>query len=170
MRTPAVVVVLLLCLPAVQTVGADEQELALEIRHEVLGQLGTEHIAHAIHRQRAGGMTIAAWGDRIVEWPLRPNGGLREVVATRPDAGYSNGGCAMDLDGDGAEELIIARGRGRWARDPHLMWFQEVAGRERWVEHAVARIGTEADDSPHDIAPIVLKRANGESIRGVVLF
>lgn len=149
--------------------SADSLILAAEVQHHTLGQLGKEHIAHAIHRQRAGGVTIVAWGGRIVEWPLNRDGVLREVVAARPDSGYSNGGCALDLNGDGIDELIIARGRGRWALDPQLLWFQEVSGQERWIEHAVARLGTEKDDSPHDMAPIMMKRPNGESIRGVVV-
>jgi hypothetical protein len=163
------VVLWFLCLPAVQPSGADERDLGLEIRHELLSQLGTEHIAHAIHREGVGALKIVAWGDRIVQWPLTQNGVLREVVSAQPNAGYSNGGCAMDLDGDGVEELIIARGGGRWARDPQLIWFREFAGHDRWTEHVVARIGTNADDGPHDIAPIVLKRSNGDSTRGVVL-
>jgi hypothetical protein len=44
MLEPAVAFALLLCLPAVQTYGADERDLALEIRHEVLAQLGSHRM------------------------------------------------------------------------------------------------------------------------------
>src|SRR5262245_10375032 len=147
----------------------NQRDPRLEVRHELLGELGGEHIAHAIHRAGVGGLTIVAWGDRIVEWPLTREGGLREVVSAKSDTGYSNAGCVIDLDKDGAEELVIARGRGRWSRDPQLLWFQEITGQDHWTEHVVARIGTEEDDGPHDIAPIHFTTPNGDLVRGVVV-
>jgi hypothetical protein len=75
----------------------------------------------------------------------------------------------VDLDGDGVEEIVLARGQGRWARDPELLWFSAVPGRQTWAEHRVGRIGTEADDSPHDILPLSFPTAGGRLIRGIVV-
>jgi hypothetical protein len=139
------------------------------IRHVVLGQLGGEHIAHAIYRRGNRGERVVAWGDRVLEWPLRGSPKLKEVVPPQPGKGYSNGGCAVDLDGDGAQELVVARGSGRWAHDPHLVWFKEMPGRQTWVEHSVARIGTETDDGPHDILPFSFRNSTGRAIKGVAV-
>ena len=42
---------------------------AAGVRHIVLARLGREHVARTALRRGAGGETIVAWGERILEWP-----------------------------------------------------------------------------------------------------
>ncbi len=148
--------------------GGDEPD-PFQVRHQVLAQLGGEHIGHAIYRRSAGGARIVAWGDRVLEWPLDGSKAATEVVAATPGMGYSNGGCAVDLDGDGSDEVVVARGEGRWGRNPELVWFQEQPGRDTWVEHRVEALPGKPNDSPHDIAPFSLKLPSGKQLRGMVV-
>lgn len=94
------------------------------IRHEKLADLGGEHVAHAVFRRTPDGGTIVAWGERIVEWPLsRPT--LRQTVAPQGNLQFSNGGCALDVDGDGTDEIVVARGKTRSCADAELFWFEQ---------------------------------------------
>ena len=138
-------------------------------RSTVLAHLGNEHFCRACCRHVANHDTIVAWGDRILEWTLPGSGEATEVAPTLTGQGYSNGGCMMDLDGDGTEELILARGKGRWSLDPQLLWFRQQPGRRTWMEHSVAQLGGPMDDSPHDMLPIFPQSATGKSVRGVVV-
>ncbi|MBN2569449.1 MAG: hypothetical protein JXB42_08480 [Deltaproteobacteria bacterium] len=65
--------------------------------------MGEEHIAHAVLRREAKGDNIVAWGERILQWKLAKNAKMEEVFPPVKDSSYSNGGCAMDVDGDGDE-------------------------------------------------------------------
>ncbi len=118
-------------------------------------------------RRGASGDNIVAWGERILQWPLdRPE--LQEVVVPRQGLEYSNGGCALDVNGDGVEELVVSRGKGRARSDPELLWFQMRPGLKTWVEHPIARLGEKITD-PHDIQPISARRPTGQVLRGVIV-
>ena len=138
----------------------------LEVRHTLLADLGHEHIAHAVFRHTPEGGAVIGWGERILQWPLgRPE--LTELQARRPDAEYSNGGCAIDVNGDGRDEIVVARGRSRSGSDPELLWFEEAAPGKPWTEHYIAKLGT-GQIAPHDIEPLVISRSDGVGVRGVV--
>jgi hypothetical protein len=138
----------------------DEGADAVGAQHVVLVQLGKEHVARTVLRRGAGGDRIVAWGERILEWPLaKPD--LLEVVPARSGLEYSNGGCALDVDGDGVEEIVVARGRGRARFDCELLWFREAHDRTTWDEHSVARLGEKSTD-PHDIQPLSVRGPDGE--------
>ncbi len=100
---------------------------SLTAQHAVIAELGGEHIAHAIYRRGSNGERITAWGDRVLEWPLNGSRDPVEVVPAQTGRGYSNGACAVDMTGDDVDELVIARGEGRWGRNPELVWFEEIA-------------------------------------------
>jgi len=135
------------------------------VRHELLADMGDEHLGHAIYRRSQGGrVSIVAWGDRLVEWPM-PKGAMREVVPAVKGTGYSNGGCALDLDGDGTEDIVVARGQGRWCLDPKLYWFHATPS-GKWTEHLACDIGKGVDE-PHDMLPISFQVGTNR-IRGVV--
>ena len=147
--------------------GGDATPVKSQIQHVVLAQLGPEHLAHAIERKSADGPRIVAWGDRVVEWSLaRPD--LKDVVPLRQGLQFSNGGCALDVDGDGVDEVIIARGQGRPGHNPDLFWFQEQPGQSTWAEHKIGHLG-EGAITPHDIQPLSYRNSTGEVLRGVVL-
>lgn len=138
----------------------------LMARHRQLADLGGEHLAHAVYRQTPRGGQIVAWGERVIEWPLeRPE--LREVVARAGETNYSNGGCALDVDGDGTEEIVVARGRSRSCADPELVWLKEAVDAP-WSCHAIGKLGP-GNIAPHDIEPFSLTLADGRKLRGVVL-
>ena len=145
-------------------VYADDPKTSLEVEHKLLADLGGEHIAHAISRRGRTGISIVAWGDRIIEWPLK-DPQLREVVPLINSVGYSNGGCALDIDGDGIDEIVVARGRGRWSGDPELYWFEEQNSGP-WAAHPAGLMGR-GSVSPHDLVPISFG-IGGRTVRGVL--
>ena len=136
----------------------------LQVEHQLLADLGGEHIAQAIYRRGRAGISIVSWGDRILEWPLKKPQ-LREVVPPIKNVGYSNGGCALDIDGDGIDEIVVARGRGRWSGDPELYWFEEKKS-GKWAAHKAGPMGR-GSISPHDLVPISFSIGQ-RSVRGVL--
>ncbi|HOX03963.1 MAG: VCBS repeat-containing protein [Verrucomicrobia bacterium] len=145
--------------------GEPKPELPVRVEHKLLADLGGEHIAQAICRRGRGGeMALVGWGDRILEW-ARMGGAHREVFPAVEGFAYSNGGCALDVDGDGADEVVIARGAGRWCNRPKLYWFREGSSGV-WTEHLAAETGLGAS-SPHNILP--LSFAGPRPARGVVV-
>ncbi|MBI4660365.1 MAG: VCBS repeat-containing protein [Verrucomicrobia bacterium] len=139
---------------------------APKIQHNKLADLGSEHLAHAVFRRTPSGGAIVAWGERIVEWALdQPQ--LRQTVAPHNNLHFSNGGCALDVDGDGTDEIVVARGRGRWCTDPELFWYQEIDSAGSWTTSSIGQVG-KGPISPHDIVPITVRRPDGATARGVV--
>jgi hypothetical protein len=178
------------------TVGAhgspasgDEQAPAAEAFHverTQLATLGSEHIAHAIHRRTPAGGAIVGWGERVVEWPLDKSPldkspldkwpldkwplnqpALREVVPRSGELHFYNGGCAVDINGDGQDEVIATRGKSRAGRDPELLWLEETTRGGAWTVHRIDAIG-QGPIAPHDIEPFALTLASGERVRGIV--
>ena len=130
----------------------------LAVERIVIAHLGEEHFANCVLRAGRQGDRAVAWGDRIIEMPLAPNAAVREVVPAVPDRRYSNGGCALDVDHDGADEIVVARGPapGTEGDSPklELLWFDEVPGKDAWEEHVLAEIPiANAWQAPHDIIP-----------------
>jgi hypothetical protein len=81
----------------------------VEVEQKVIAQLGSEHFANAVYRQAKAGPRIAALDDRILQWPITSAAPTEEVVPSEPDRGrHSNGGCAIDLNGDGIDEVVVA--------------------------------------------------------------
>jgi hypothetical protein len=147
--------------------GSDPGAATPQVQHVVLAQLGPEHLARTIERRSADGLRLVAWGERFVEWSLaHPD--LKEVIPFRQGLKFSNGGCALDVDGDGVDEVVVARGEGRPNLNPQLLWLQERPGQSTWTEHSVARLG-EGPISPHDILPFSSRSPTGEVLKGVVL-
>jgi hypothetical protein len=102
-----------------------------------------------------------------VEWPLaQPE--LREVAARQNDLSFYNGGCALDVNGDGVDEIVVARGKTRAGRDPELLWCEEIAGATHWKLHPIAFIGP-GPIAPHDIEPFAAAQSDGRIVHGVVV-
>lgn len=139
----------------------------LSVRHEALADLGGEHLAQAIYRRTPGGGAIVAWGERVVEWPLAENK-LLEVFARQGDLHFYNGGCAIDVDEDGRDEIVVSRGRSRSGADPELLWLEEASPGEPWNEHRIDLLGR-GPIAPHDIQPLEAKLPDGRRVRGVVV-
>jgi hypothetical protein len=138
----------------------------IKVRRTLAIELGGEHIAHAIYRRTPGGGSLVGWAERIVEWPLaEPK--LREVVARQGELRFYNGGCALDVNEDGRDEMVVARGKTRAGRDPELLWCEEKASGEPWIVHPIEFIGP-GPIAPHDIEPFRATLPGGRQVRGVV--
>lgn len=152
---------------AVLATRTDAAEAApFEVQHRQLAALGGEHLAHAVDLKTPAGRAIVAWGERVLLWPL-PGGEQREIVAPVPDMHYSNGGCSLDVDGDGDDDLVVARGRSRSCADPSLFWFEQRDAGTQWTAHVIGELGR-GNIAPHDIHPFTAPRADGALLRGVV--
>jgi len=158
----------------------ESSDAALPVRVEpmLIAELGPEHFAHAVYRRGSEGPRIVAWGDRILQWPLRANALVEEVVPPaknfpRPRPGqwaagrYSNGGCAVDVNGDDKDEIVVAcRVIGQAGVD--VVWLEEPAGKLPWKEHLIGHRDCSSTNAPHDILPLAAKVAD-KTLRGVVL-
>jgi hypothetical protein len=144
----------------------NERPIELTVRHTPIAALGGEHIAHAIYRHTPAEGSIVGWGERIVQWPL-DNLQLREIVPREGDLRYYNGGCRLDVNGDGRDEIVLSRGKTRSGRDPELLWIEEAANDHLWAIHVIESIGT-GPIAPHDIEPFQATLPRGQTVRGVV--
>ncbi|MGI5817732.1 MAG: FG-GAP repeat domain-containing protein [Armatimonadota bacterium] len=144
----------------------------ITVERHTIAELGEEHFANCVLRMGREGNYAVAWGDRIIQMPLEPGAAVREVVQALPDQRYSNGGCALDVNGDGADEIVVARGPvpGTEPENPSidLLWFEDVPGEETWREHLAATIPVaNAWQAPHDIVPF--RASIGGGIAGVAV-
>ncbi|HET7559724.1 MAG TPA: VCBS repeat-containing protein [Limnochordia bacterium] len=136
------------------------------LQHRVIAELGEERLRNAVYCWGPEGETIVAWGRRMLQWPLASGANYREVAPTAPGLWYSNGGCALDVDGDGFDEIVVARAQDPNDAEPVLVWFKPTDG--SWQEHVAAEIGGPSGTSPHDVLPFSAQRPTGETLRGVV--
>lgn len=137
------------------------------VTHEQLADLGGEHLAQAIYRRTPDGGAIVAWGERVVEWPLGKSQ-LQEVVAQQGNLHFYNGGCALDVNGDGSDEIVVSRGRSRSGSDPELLWLEAQSPGSPWKVHSIDELGR-GPIAPHDIHPFAARRPDGSELRGVVV-
>lgn len=156
-------------LPAVEAAEQkdDRQPDRLRVKHVLIADIGPERIFHAVHRRTAEGERLVGWGRRIVELPFAPAAKLKEVVPARKRFAFSNGGCAMDINGDDIDEIVVARA-GPGGRDIDFLWFEERTGSRTWIEHAIGTYRAEKFGVPHDIQPLVLQRSGQKPWRGIV--
>ena len=143
-------------------------ERSLPIQHTLLAQLGPEHISGVTYRRGLRGDFLVAWGSRILESSLKEKPEMREVVPAQPGQVYSNGGCALDVNGDGVDEVILARGRAPAHSHARLFWFQPEPNETSWGEHQVAILNPDEWASPHDLQPFTFQRPTGKMGKGVV--
>lgn len=139
--------------------------------------LGTEHFPTAAYRRGPQGPRIALWGDyRIVEFPIEAGAQPTEVVARTKDVerptkndwlGFSNGGCAIDVNGDGIDELVVERAVNNKPKN-ELLWFEEVPGQQAWTEHLIARMDHPKHQLTHDVEPYYAT-VNGMAVKGVIV-
>jgi hypothetical protein len=142
-----------------------ESDLALPVKVEpmLISQLGPEHFGNAIYRRGIEGPGIAASGSRILEWPVQASALTTEVVPPGPD-NYQNGACAMDVNGDNIDEMIVGR---TTQLGTDLLWFEEIPGQKVWKEHLIAVIkGGKGEEGLHDIMPFEMKVLN-KTLMGV---
>ena len=134
----------------------EEEQLSYKVsEHKIFGHLGSNHIANMVARKGTEGYRFTAWGRiPITEWPVESSN-KNQVVQSTSELRYSNGGCAMDIDGDGIDEIIVARGDIRNLSNAKMYWFDEVEGQEYWEEYMIDDIWEGGYVAPHDIKPYV---------------
>jgi len=172
---PILTLTILIVLPIIATAEQPEGEISMSsgsakfnVHHVLLAQLGEEHLANAVLRSGAKGEHIVCWGDRILQWDVAEDAEMVEVFSAIPGFQYSNGGCAMDVDGDGKEEIVVSRCGKPSCGSPELFRFEQVSDSQSWVDHQIASIGGEAWSAPHDILPITMEVPGRKQIKGVV--
>ena len=133
------------------------------VSHVTVADLGHERIRHAVLRHGRQGERLVGWRSRIVELPLKVGSQPVEVVAAKAGLEYSNGGCAMDLDGDGIEEIVVARAGPR-GRDIEFVWFEESPKQTTWTAHHLGHFESETSGVPHDISPVRFSSPKKETI------
>ncbi|MDF9798570.1 hypothetical protein OKW21_003833 [Catalinimonas alkaloidigena] len=158
--------------PASTTQSTNEQiEQAsdeIETEHIIIGHLGAQHLANLVYRKGADGDKLVGWGRTpITEWPMG-SASKQVVVQENPEHRYSNGGCAMDLDGDGVDEIVVARGHISNLKNAKLMWFDEVEGKQHWQGYEIASLWEQGFSAPHDIEPYIFENAEGEQTKAVI--
>ena len=82
----------------------------------------SEHILEALGNDRVtgyvlSGRTLVTWGDRLL-WRRLPQGSYR-VVRGRGRA-FSEGGCLLDVDGDGQADVVVNES----GPEAALVWFR----------------------------------------------
>jgi len=145
---------------------ASDSNLPVKIEPMLISQLGNEHFGNAIYRLGIDGPGIAASGNRILEWQIKVNAPVREVVPPNPNS-YNNGACALDVNNDSIDEMIVARTVDNSGTD--LLWFEEVPGQQQWKEHLIGHVANKGgEEGIHDIMPFETKH-NDNSVRGVAI-
>ena len=137
-------------------------------KHVVLDQLGSRHLGNVVYRRGADGGYFVGWGRTpIQQWPYG-SANQTQVVPALEGQRYSNGGTVLDVDGDGADEVVVTRGEGEGIRDSKLYWFDEVEGQTQWQEHYIADTGEGNWVAPHDVEAFTASLPSGEEVRGVI--
>ena len=135
-----------------------DSNLPVKIEPMLINQLGNEHFGNAIYRRGKDGPRIAASGKRILEWPIQPNAPVREVVPPNPND-YNNGACALDINGDNIDEMIVARTVNKSGTD--MLWFEEISGQQLWKEHLIGYVSNNGgEEGIHDIMSFETKVNN----------
>jgi len=142
------------------------KEQPIKVEHTVFSYLGEQHIGNVVHRHTPEGDFFVAWGRTPMhQWPLG-SAGKTQVVPTYENTVYSNGGCAFDLDDDGADEVVVARGELPGWGNNQLYWFDEVPNQDTWTEHFIDNVGESNHSAPHDIDPYLPEPESAQNQAG----
>lgn len=141
-------------------------EMPVRAEPMLIHQLGREHLGNTVYRRGSEGPRIAASGNRIIEWPIQENAPLTEVVPYRPE-NYNNGACALDVNGDGIDEMIVARTVDK--SGTNVLWFEEVPGKALWEEHLIGFVPNEGGEKGiHDIMSFEV-HIPGKALSGIAI-
>ena len=113
-----------------------------KFRENILQVLRNEAITGYALQER----TLVTWGGRLL-WRRLPQGSYR-VVGGRGRA-FSEGGCLLDVDGDGQPDVVVnERGAGSDGGPesaPALVWFHAPRAGAGWTRHVIDT-GVDAPD------------------------
>jgi len=161
------VVILIFSSQQIWSKGKPEKS-SFSVEQIIQGYLGPNHLANLVYRKGSNGDKFVGWGRTpMTEWPVG-SASKRQVLPSDPNKRYSNGGCAMDIDGDGVDEIITACGSMANLSNASLMWFKEVEGQKYWEEHEIASIWPGGYTAPHDVVPYI-KTISGKTFKAVLV-
>lgn len=103
----------------------------------------TEHILQKLHNETITGYalqerTLVTWGDRLL-WRGLPKGNI-QVIRGRGRA-FSEGGCLLDVDGDGKLDVVVNEG----GPESGLVWYRAPHTGTRWTRFVIDT-GVDAPD------------------------
>ncbi len=103
----------------------------------------TEHILPVLRNESITGYalgerTLVTWGDRLL-WRRLPKGSYR--VVRGGGRAFAEGGCLLDVDGDGKPDIVVNEG----GPEAALVWFRTPQGRGSWTRHVIDT-GVDAPD------------------------
>ena len=133
--------------------GAFAQTRPVEVEKQRVLYLSREYLRHAQYLQGKDQDVIAAWGWRVLQFPI-DSGKYTEVVPEDPKYRFSNGAVALDVNGDGNEELILSRFVREGRRDFQVVWYERVPGGGDWIPHEIGIAPGPGDDT-HDMVKFV---------------
>ncbi len=133
--------------------GAFAQTRPVEVEKQRVLYLSREYLRHAQYLQGKDQDVIAAWGWRVLQFPI-DSGKYTEVVPEDPKYRFSNGAVAWDVNGDGNEELILSRFVREGRRDFQVVWYERVPGGGDWIPHEIGIAPGPGDDT-HDMVKFV---------------
>lgn len=143
-----------------------EASIPVKVDPILINQLGAEHFGNVIYRRGIEGPRLDASGNRILEMPIQESALTQEVVPPSSEV-FQNGACALDVNGDNIQEMIVGRSAGEQATD--LLWYEEIQGQTQWQQHFIDRIARGLyDEGFHDIMPFESKTKQ-QRVLGVIL-
>ena len=164
--------ILLALLVILTAANALAQTRSVEVERQRVLFLSHEYLRHAQYLEGKDQDVIVAWGWRVLQWPLA-SGKYIEVVPEDPNYRFANGGVAWDVNGDGNEELIVARHQSRHAKDWgessfkefQIVWYERVPGQDHWVLHEIGTVPANGGDM-HDMVKFQDPKS---AVRGIIV-
>ncbi len=154
------------CRQSSDKLNGSDMNFPVKVEPMLISQLGAEHFGNAIYRRGMKGPRIAASGDRILEWSIQKSAPTTEVFPAGSGK-YENGACAMDVNGDNIDEMIVGRSTGE--QETELLWYEEVPDQRQWEEHTITSIRKgKGEEGFHDIMPFEM-RTPDRLVLGVVI-
>jgi hypothetical protein len=125
---------------------------ALRFTRQPIAELSGEEIRGAAFDTAApaGRPRLYTWGDRVLSW--RPPSRGVTILRARNSRGFGEGGCVMDVNQDGEEDLVLLQA-GRSAEELGRMVWLEAPG---WQVHEI-----DSDAAFHDCLPTTLYGLRG---------
>jgi regulation of enolase protein 1 (concanavalin A-like superfamily) len=142
--------------------GAFAQTRSVEVQKQRVLYWSQEYLRHAQYLEGKDGDVIAAWGWRVLQWPL-DSGDAKEVVPEDPKYRFANGAVAWDINGDGNEELIAGRHLREAPKEFEVVWYERVPGRDHWIQHEIGNVPALSTDM-HDMVKFVDPKSGVQSI------
>ncbi len=151
------------------------------VKHRILDQFDGKHLGNVVYRSTPDGGEFISWGRLpLQKWPYGSSDQTQIVPETEEypyteegtlsdgEYRYTNGGTVLDVDRDGAQEVVVGRGQGEGIAESKLYWFDEPSNDPHWTGHYIADTGEGNWVAPHDVEAFTVAQSSGEDVRGVV--